>query len=195
MVGNLSLLVQRGAKNVSGIDTNIQLINQANRKCRRIVAKECCSVEEEILESDADIIVSFFVMEHLQNAEEVSIRKKKGNDLIFAVPTFGISTLLESSTINTPARNLDNVVHTQLYTDRSIDYVMKSTGYTVVAEWLFGQDAQDLIGYLLHAHKPGTNSKIPENINNKVKMLIDGLQTTIDKARMCDARHIIAVKD
>jgi hypothetical protein len=43
----------------------------------------------------------------------------------------------------------DGIVHRQLYTDESIRHAVALGGFTIVAEWVFGQDADDLSRFLL----------------------------------------------
>lgn len=190
----LSSLKKNGFRNYIGIDSNKDLIKTAQSKCGQNKAIKSDNFLDFIEKSDAEIYVSFFVLEHLDNPKsfwEMMRKKPKGTLFFFSVPTFSFSTLLESLFENYSARSLDNHVHTQLYSDKSIDYIIKKSGYSKRAEWLFGQDSMDLYR-LLFINK---NPKSPtSSMLNKTINLLDEIQIIFDKNRMCDSRHILIEK-
>ena len=136
------------------------------------------------------------MLEHLENVYQlfdIMTLKKRGTFFAFSVPTFGFSTIIESAFSDHCARNLDNVVHTQLYTYESINYAMENSGYEIIGEWIFGQDSQDLISFLKfkldHVYK-----EIKDEVYEKLNSLLNPVQCEIDKKRFADAIHILAIK-
>lgn len=193
----LHALKDKGAQNIIGLDDNVDLVAEANRHCGVELARVSKTILEDLEASSAEIVTAFFVLEHLEEAARfwrVLGGKPSGTLFAFAVPTFGLSTIIEGAFDEFAARNLDNGVHTQLYSDRSIDYALKQAGYRKVAEWLFGQDAQDLCRLLLHRITPQMDSILAEEAARKLNELIDPLQHVIDLSRLCDARHVLAEK-
>lgn len=186
-----------GVRNVRGLDVSEELLRDANRGFKAQVAFQTSDLIADLERSDADIIVAFFVIEHLQNPRSfwrAMGRKKKGTILIFSVPTFGISAHAEAALTNRPARNFDNVFHTQLYTERSIDFILKETEYKVLSEWVFGQDSQDLISYILDGYREFQDIDFIRRNIQKVQRLIDPIQELIDRSHLSDSKHIIAIK-
>lgn len=193
----LNALRARGVRNVRGIDENASLVAAANERCGDGCARVTQDLFADVGASDADILAAFFVLEHLEEANRfwrMMGEKPSGTIFLFAVPAYGFSTMLEGAMDSFAARNLDSVIHTQLYTDDSIDFALNMAGYDKAAEWLFGQDAQDLCRLLagsISRHMGGTMGK---EMVGRLSSLIDPLQNVVDQARLCDARHILAVK-
>ncbi len=193
----LHALRARGASTVLGLDENNVLVDVANRQCGAPVARVSECIFSDLEQSDADVITAFFVLEHIEEAQrfwQILANKPSGTLFAFAVPTFGLSTVIEGALDGFAARNLDNVVHTQLYTDQSIDQALKSAGYQKVAEWLFGQDAQDLCSVLLNQLASHMDDTLLDDLAQHLSTLVDPLQQVIDRARLCDARHVLAVR-
>lgn len=193
----LNALLAKGVRNVHGLDENADLVAAANEHCGDGCAQMTRDLFADIEACDADILAAFFVLEHVEDAcrfWRIMSGKPSGTVFLFAVPTFGLSTALEGALDSFAARNLDSVIHTQLYTDRSIDYALNMAGYDKAAEWLFGQDAQDLCRLLARSTSPAMDGTVGQELTAKFSKLIDPLQSVVDHARFCDARHILAVK-
>ncbi len=73
-------------------------------------------------------------------------------------------------------------------------FAMKEAGFTIAAEWLFGQDADDLMRAMLSA-LPAESRHAMQLKVARLGDAIGPLQASLDKARLSDARHILAVKD
>lgn len=193
----LNALRDRGVATVLGLDENKVLVDVANRQCDAPVARVSECIFSDLEQSDADVIAAFFVLEHIEEAQRfwrILANKSSGTVFVFAVPTFGLSTAVEGALDGFAARNLDNVVHTQLYTDRSIDHALEHAGYQKVAEWLFGQDAQDLCNVLLNQLASRMEGALFDNLAQRLSTLVDPLQQAIDRTRLCDAQHVLAVR-
>ena len=194
----LNALQCKGIKSFKGFDENQFLISEANKHCDKEVAFSTDNIFKDIQEDQPNIICAFFVLEHINSGNEIwneFSRLPKGTILVFSVPTFCFSTLLECGLDNFAARNLDSVVHTQIYTDESIDYCLRKSGFEKSAEWLFGQDSQDLCELILRKISKNVNNKLFNKISDKLNNLIDPLQEVMDKERICDGRHILAIKE
>ena len=193
----LSALRAKGVNSVRGLDENTDLVVVANEHCGDGCAQVTQDLFADVEACDADILVGFFVLEHLEDAYKfwrILSAKPSGTIFIFSVPTFGLSTVLEGALDSFAARNLDSVIHTQLYTDNSIDYALNMAGFDKTAEWLFGQDAQDLCKLLVRSAPSIMDEALNEELTIRLSKLIDPLQSVLDHSRFCDARHIIAVK-
>lgn len=192
----LKTLVDHKVKKIKGLDNNESLVKFANKNCNKNLAIKDDDIFKAISEDNSEILVSFFVMEHLEDVSvlwEILKSKKKGTIFAFSVPTFGLSTLIEASFKDHLPRNLDNVIHTQLYTEKSINYALEKSEYEIIGEWIFGQDVQDLIT-LIMKNLEENYSEIKDEIFKNLLELIDPIQEIVDKSKMSDARHVIAVK-
>lgn len=195
----LSALQQDGIEIFSGIDQEKKLVDMANQKLggNFVLYNQGCA--SKILQTtDAQVYVAFFVLEHLEDLKEFFRElssKPKGTIFIFAVPLFGLATLLENSLLDHAARNLDGMTHTQIFTDRSINYGLKEAGYKIISQWVFGQDILDLRRYLLTKLTGKYPARMMEEITQKIDSLVDPMQQAADTTFFADARHIIAIKE
>lgn len=193
----LDALQRSGVTDLLGLDENESLVNNARSVVGERAARCTGDMNAELSVSGARIIVAFFVLEHLENAQEfwqLMAAKPAGTVFLLAVPTFGLSTLLEAAFDGFAARNLDSVVHTQLYTDRSLDHAASVSGYEKIAEWLFGQDAADLCRVLANRLSEGCSDGMRAMLKRQLAEMVDPLQTAIDRQRLCDARHVLLIK-
>lgn len=195
----LSALQDAGVKSISGVDQNAQLVELANDHLGHACAQlSNASLADVIGSTEADIIASFFVFEHLEDARDVwaaLAQKPSGTTFAFSVPVFSFATLLESAFPDFSARNLDTVLHTQLYTDRSIEHALKTAGYTMRGEWVFGQDALDFKRLLMKRLVPAYGDDGLHTVEPLLARMVDDLQGAIDRNYLADARHIVAIKN
>lgn len=194
----LGALKSAGAVNCKGIDANSELVNRANQALEQKIAVCTQDIASAVSTSTANIYVGFFVLEHLDDPKSVMkalASKPKGTIFVFAVPAYGFATLLEGVFPDHAARSLDSVVHRQLYTDQSISFFLNATGYTPLAQWVFGQDATDLSRLLIKkiTHS-NCNLKWKSIFISKLENLKTPLQNLIDNSQLSDARHLITIK-
>lgn len=194
----LDALADVGANYFSGVDSDIKLVNIANKMLPSPSVRQFQgSLAEVVNTNHADIYVAFFVLEHIEDTKlflKAMYRRSAGTIFIFSVPVFGFASILESGSNCFFARSLDSVIHTQLYTDRSIKYCLKQAGYKIIAQWIFGQDSADLLRMLLITLKDKYPKLLLNDIKTKLKRVQDPIQQVLDINFMSDARHIIAVK-
>lgn len=194
----LSVLDNFGAKNFTGYDINESLVKEANTQLGRESALCLDGSLTDILQRDnADIYVAFFVLEH--SLELNSLMKKLeslpiGTIFIFSVPVFGFSCLIEDVFKNHYARCLENVVHTQIFTEKSIEYMMDGAGYEIIAQWIFGQDAEDLIRNFIAHSQETLPLNLTKSLVDNLEKFYDECQLAIDKVHLSDQRHVIAIK-
>jgi hypothetical protein len=194
----LSALLDVGIKNIKGFDSDHLLVEGARS---HISDKYIVHYKDELSEAidafPADIYAAFFILEHISDAKNFFSKLKylpKGAIFIFSVPVFGIACLLENVFEQNYARNLDGVVHTQLYTDRSINYSMEISGFEIIAQWIFGQDAEDLMRFVSKNLEKKFPVSLMKRIKNDFDRLQNHLQECFDRAHLSDQRHIIAIK-
>lgn len=193
----LSALKEKKMNNILGIEKNEVLVNLSNKMLGKYTHYYDGELADVFLQYRADIYVAFFVLEHIENPFQFwknLAKLPRGTVFIFSVPMFGFATLLESAFVNFAARNLDNAVHTQLYTDESISYALENSGYEMASQWIFGQDAHDLVRLMLLKLESLYPKEMFCSIQEKLLKILDPIQTVLDKHYLADARHILAIK-
>lgn len=191
-------LKQAGIHRIQGFETNPLLRTTANQMLGETIVR---AVPEQlpaaVAETDADVWTAFFLLEHLDRPArlfEALSKKRRGTLFCFAVPVFGFATLLESAADGFFARQLDSVLHTQLYTDSSIQFVLAAYGYEPLGQWIFGQDGCDLARMLTVALQDKYPAALLNDVNKRLYDMADGLQHVIDMAKFAETRHVLAVK-
>jgi len=196
----LDALKKRGIDSFVGIEEDSRLIDRANKKLQSEVVFSSDKFLELINDKSVGVITSWFVLEHLFQPWDVLdliSSKEKGTYFAFSVPTFGFAALLENISSEHAARTLDNLVHRQIYTDKSIVYLLNKMRYKKISEWVFGQDALDLKRMILSNLSKKTLSETDTffDIKEKIGNLIDPIQEAIDKNHFSDSRHILSIKE
>lgn len=191
-------LKQAGIHHIQGFENNPLLQTTANQMLGgEIVRAAPEQLHTMVAETEADVWTAFFVLEHLDQPArifEALSKKASGTLFCFAVPVFGFATLLESAADGFFARQLDSVLHTQLYTESSLQFVMATYGYEPLGQWIFGQDGCDLARMLSVALQDKYPSKLFNDVQERLFEMADGLQHVIDKAKFAETRHVLAVK-
>lgn len=191
----LSALRTSGTAHVGGLEVEPALVEQSRAMLGAgVVNGFKGSLADAVRQNPADIYVAWFVLEHCFETAKFldALREQKpGTVFLFSVPTFGLAALLEGAFGTHYARSLDSVLHLQLFSDRSIRHAMTRAGYEIKAEWLFGQDADDLYRALI------TRLGSVESLRSELERLAGSLseiQQSVDRARLSDSRHILAVR-
>jgi len=194
----LSALEDFGVVDYKGFDSERSLVSfgQGFLRNDKILHFEG-NIEESLEIFYADVFVAFFVFEHLNCSYNFfkELRKlKSGTILIFSVPTFGFSSLLENMFVNNWARSMNCEIHTQVFTDKSIDYAMQLCDFEIKAKWIFGQDVDDLIRYIDLSCREINDKKIYKQAMDKLLAVSNDLQGILDRNNLADQRHILAIK-
>jgi hypothetical protein len=194
----LDALGRRGAGRIAGVEADEVLAQQANSALgATIVRRFGGTLAQAVQQHPAEVYVAWFVIEHCFDLRDLfgALRLcQRGTIFAFSVPAYGIATLLEGAFERHYARNLDSVLHLQLFTDSSIAHAMKQADYEIKAEWIFGQDADDLYRSIV---VPLDRTYSPEAIVDeraRFAACLSDIQAVIDRARLADARHILAVR-
>jgi hypothetical protein len=195
----LSAAKEKGLDNIIGLEQDKQLyLDSVNHNPDVEIYYWDKTFDKAIETHDVDIFCSFFVLEHIDDLPLVwkKIKEKPANTLfVFSVPVFGLSCILEEAFPEQYARNLDGVIHTQLFTDVSIHYAMNLADCKILSEWVFGQDASDLLRFLKHNIKDNQiDTKIHSKLNAQLRSIHDDIQASFDHKRLSDQRHFIAVR-
>jgi 2-polyprenyl-3-methyl-5-hydroxy-6-metoxy-1,4-benzoquinol methylase len=195
----LSALRDVGVREFRGLDYDAQLVADANKHLGgELVELTKTPVSELVAGVDADVIAAFFVLEHIDDTQRFLAnlaRQPKGTVFVFSVPTWGLATLLETAFGHHYARILDEVFHVQIFTDASIDFCLRASGFRKVSEWVFGQDALDLVRALVTALRDKLSPALLDEVRTALTALQDPLQHVFDRGRVADSRHVIAVKE
>lgn len=190
----LSALRAGGATRIAGIEAELPLVAQAGAMLGDDATHHfASSLGEAVQAYPAEVYAAWFVLEHcLETAALLDALRgrPRGTVFMFSVPTYGLATLLESACDGHYARSLDSVLHTQLFTDRSIQHAMARAEYEIKAEWLFGQDADDLYRAVVAKGERGA----PQAVIARLGEALSEIQGAVDRARLSDSRHILAVR-
>ena len=195
----LSCLDSNNFKKITGFDMDPDLVKKTDAMTPDHVkvyhGDE--NLHKTVSNCSADVYVAFFVLEHVLNPYKFykQLSYLPTNTIfIFSVPLFGFSCLLEGAFGNLYARNLDAVVHTQIYTEKSINYALNIANFDIIGQWVFGQDAEDFSRFILDSLKEDYPDDMFQEISTKLLNLQDPLQHIFDINHLSDQRHIIAIK-
>ena len=115
-------------------------------------------------------------------------RKSKYKYLFFSVPLFSLSVILENSFKNIYPHHLGGA-HTYLYTEKSIDYILKKYRLKKAA-WWFGQDILDLNRSLkINSNINYKNSYLDTFISKYFDKNVNDIQNLLDKKNMLRGAH------
>lgn len=179
-----------------GVDPNKNLIEFGKKfiKKNRLINLDFENCLKEISNTSCKVVSLIFVLEHLENPNQVflNFRKSKAKYLYISVPLFSLGVMFELGFQKNYSRNLGGS-HTNLYTKESLRYLCKKYKLQIVGEWWFGSDYIDLYTKLINSSEK--NSKFYKSkVNNFFKENIDLFQNTLDKTEFCSDIHIILKK-
>ena len=194
----VDVLHRAGAKNVLGLEAEEALVDRSvhvpdERRVRRYGG----SLADAIRQHPAEIYAAWFVLEHCFELREVMAaldERPRGTVLLLSVPMLGLATLLEVIGDAHFARQLDSVVHLQLFTENSLARLLDLAGFEQRAAWVFGQDADDLLRMIAVGLAAKGNRPIFGPEIDRLLAACSWIQQAIDRAHLADARHVLAVK-
>ncbi len=195
----LSSLATEGFKNIAGFDMDAELVKRANAMTPdHVTAMQTAdSLQDTVSSNPAGIYIAFFVLEHVADLYSFfqQLRKLPSKTIFyFSVPMFGMSCMLENAFNGFYARNLDNVVHTQVFTEKSVGYALDMAEFELVSQWVFGQDAEDFCRFIVSSLRDFYPDDLLEESGGALLKIQDKLQNLFDLNHLSDQRHIIAVK-
>lgn len=186
----------------TGLDVNKSMVAFGNqqiyqhKKIQPLLFKDEKSFYETIIKSDADVISAIGVMEHLRDLEGFFDAFKKSNVkyLYYSVPMFSFSVILENVFDGVFPRQLSGG-HTHLFTEKSLSKMHEILGVNSIAEWRFGTDIMDLYrSVLVNLEKNNVSDKMKSYLNSDFFVVIDKLQSELDKKHFCSEIHCLVSK-
>lgn len=194
----LSALEESGCQHVKGLDRDAKLLaSNKHMLSRAQLEHSLADFYETVSVEDYDVLIAIFVLEHIEKLADVarSLKAKpKGSVFYFSVPHFGFATAFETTEPDHAGRNMDGLVHQQIFTEQSLTYFLNQAGYEKVGEWVFGQDMMDLVRFLTVRLKGQYPDVLLNNLMSGLNQILDPVQEQIDRACLADARHVVAIK-
>ncbi len=194
----LRALEDQSFQKIVGFERNASLVESSKRFLNqsRVIQEEVSPRSFET--QPAKLYAAFFVFEHFGDFYSLNESLQKlppGTLLAFSVPTLGFATLLENLFTEHFARNFDGVLHAQLFTEKSIHSLLKNAGFKLFSQWIFGQDALDLMRLLsLKMSAQGSGGPMPRLLAECRTKLMDSFQSLVDQNHLTEARHLLAIK-
>jgi hypothetical protein len=194
----MAALRDAGARRITGVEADDRLVERAAAALGEPLVRHCkASLADAIAQHEAEVYVAWFVLEHCFELPQFLAalrRKAAGTIFLFSVPMVSLGTLLESAFEGHYARSLDSVLHLQLFTESSLGYALQEAGYEAMAEWVFGQDADDLYRCVAAELARRRTAEAFAQEVERLSEALSGIQQALDRARLADARHILAVR-
>ena len=180
-----------------GYDVNLSMVNFGKQmlKKNKISHFNIDSIYEKVLSCKKDIIVILGVIEHLENPNLIFqyFKKSKAKYLFFSVPTMSLSTILEHSFEKFYPRVLGGI-HNHLYTEKSLNYIIKKNKLKIKGEWWFGTDIMDLMRAIIIYSNPKDKIKFANSLDKYFTQAMDDLQSVLDRKKICGDVHMIISK-
>ena len=184
-----------GLVNSSGCDVtpdNVRFANNIN-KTDILKLHKLNEIEKIILETEATVITSIFMLEHVQNPLKLCKAIKKNKNIkymMLAVPMFSIGVLLEQAFPQIRKRSL-GAGHTHLFTEGSIKWLCKKVNFKILANWWFGADAFDLHRFInMHFKKDIKKSNLSLTWDKMILPTLNKIQLAFDEQRLSSEIHI-----
>ena len=137
-----------GFKKIEGIDVSDIQTSFGNKinNFKLLKKVESDKIYEYVIKTEANIVSLIGVLEHLNDPIKLllKIKKNKNIKIIFlSLPLFSLSVFLELIFKNNYNRHLSGA-HTHLYTEKSINWLIKKYKFKKISECWFGMDFYDL---------------------------------------------------
>ena len=179
---------------IRGIDSDEMEVEFAISKKLNVICDYITDDNAKEYVSDGNIISLFNILEHLKNPkkliENISNNIKKGTYVVIEVPRHPSISSLNNMLFNEFAcRHIYPPDHMHIFTEESIEKMVKEVNLEPISIWNFGQDAYDIIITSL-ASKNINASKFTDKILESVPIL----QKSIDESGLSDTMIIICKK-
>ena len=180
-----------------GYEVNKDTVNLANKmlKNNKVYHIELDDLYEKILTTKTNVTVLLGTIEHLLSPNKVfeNFKKSKSKYLFFSVPLFSFSVFLEHALQDIFPRLLGGV-HNHLYSEKSLNYIIKKNKLKIIGEWWFGTDIASLFRALHLRSSPKNKKSFNKYFENYVNSINDNLQAVLDRKKVCDEVHMIVTK-
>ena len=181
----------------TGYDVNSSMVKLGEKMLKKNQIKKfnIDDIYNMVLNCDKEVITILGVIEHLEfpNLIFENFKKSKAKYMFFAVPMISLTVFLEHSFQNTFPRVLGGV-HNHLYSEKSLNYILKKNKLKAIGEWWFGSDMIDLMRTLLINSNPIDKLEYKKYLDNYFISLIDDLQNVLDKKKLCGDVHMVVSK-
>lgn len=190
-------LRSEGLKRSTGYEVSNQQVKLANTMCGPDSVKlhDLANLKEIVSSLDTDVISMISVLEHLQNPREILEAIQENSQikyLYFSVPLFSPSVFFESVFADFLSPRHLAPSHTNLFTEKSIDYFCQEFGFNKESEWWFGSDMIDLFrGLWLKFSADDKQHELRNILVDRYKPMIDDLQLVLDKKHFGSEVHML----
>lgn len=177
---------------VKGYEINRKLVQIAKKNNVKNIFFESPENINQILENDKSDVVSLIsTLEHLPEPNKILkiIKKSKIKYIYTCIPLFSLSTFIENVFPKVYPRQL-NASHTHLYTQKSLEYMVKKYKFKILGEWWFGTDIADLYRSLVLSSNYQDKSYI-DIFNKCFGNHIDDFQEILDKKKLSCEVHLV----
>lgn len=179
---------------VRGIDSDEKEIEFAKSKGLNVFCDYVTTENANDYISDGDVISLFNVLEHLENPKEliknISDNIEAGTYVVIEVPRHpSISSLNNLIFSEFACRHIYPPDHMHVFTEESMEKMVKEANLEPISMWNFGQDAYDSIITAL-ASRNINSSKFTNRLLESVPIL----QKSIDESGLSDTMIIICKK-
>lgn len=190
----VSALRAAGAQ-ASGLEVSDRMVRAGND----IIGKEALrpldifDIGRVAAETDAAVVTMIFVLEHVLMPTDV-MRTFAANPniryLLVAVPVHSPASYIEMMFPTIYERHLS--AHTHLYTDRSLAWLERETGFDRIGEWWFGADMMDLLrSFANRMHQLGQPAAAAEDWMSMFAPMIDDMQLAVDRRKLSSEVHLV----
>ncbi len=194
----LDALRRAGGSRLKGLEADPELVRRASEVLGQDVVEPYQGLlSQAVKDTEADIYAAWFVIEHIEDTGEffrALAAKPAGTVLAWAVPCFSLTSALETAGRGFMARQWDNGVHTQIFTEKSISYCLETAGLDLIGQWFFGQDAADLWRYLKVELEGSLPPQLTSTLEDNFAPVLDAVQSAVDRAKLSDSRHMVAIR-
>ncbi len=188
----VSVINSQGFQGV-GLEGNIQSLKFA-KKYRKI--NLIPKILDEIDSTEKYNVISFFgVLEHVSdpiNALKISNKiLNKNGIIVIEVPNFNSLSSSVQNYTKIADRHLEPITHIMLFTEQSLKFALKKTGFTPIAIWYYGMDIIELMKHLKKKNPMFTKSELCNQLSNYASQF----QNIIDKDKKSDFLLMIGKKN
>lgn len=177
-----------------GLETSKNLVYIANRHLKKNSVLLSSNTKESlsfIKNSKFKVISLIHVLEHLEFPNEIfkAFKKSSSKYLYIALPLVSFALIIDIIFQNSYPRH-SAITHNNLYTYKSIKYILNKFKLKIISEWWFGSDFNDLQRALKIQGKNLLNDLIDENFSGN----IDKFQRILDKSKNSSEVHLLISK-
>lgn len=150
-------------------------------------------INKIILETEASVITSIFMLEHVQYPLDLCKTIKKNKNikyLLLAVPMFSVGVMLEQAFPHLRKRSL-GAGHTHLFTEKSIKWMCSEVGFEVLTNWWFGADSFDFHRFIHMQLKQNLDkNSLFKKWDKMISPVLNDIQQVFDKQKLSSEVHI-----